>query len=868
MAWAAVDIGPAMTSKVLKSNGQVIYTSTYCALTDDEMANPEETKARQAFDGAVVVKLGAPMSEHDLPSDGVDADTPTFEFYEDDATPPFRLPEADEVTPEVADSYVGAQVNLPIGGTAFEGTVKCRARDTNGNLQGKANINPMLDTRTYEVEFPDGRTAEFLANAISEHMFTQCDPKGNQYLLLDSIIDHVVDDTAVGDQDRYVHVNGRKHHRKTTRGVKLCVRWKNGSTTRERLINLKQSYPLELAEYAVANGIDGTPAFSWWVPYVLRKRKRILAAVQSRYHKRTHKFGFEIPKTMQRALKIDKECGNTLWQDAIAKEMANVKVAFKVLPDGTNDPVGHQYMDCHLIYEIKLEGFRRKARLVAGGHMTEAPAVMTYASVVSRETVRIAFTIAALNDLEVKASDVQNAYLTAPCAERIYTRLGPEFGPDQGRLAVIVRALYGLKSAGASFGRHISDCMRTMGFEPCKADPDLWFRLGTRPDDGFKYYKYVLLYVDDCLAISHDATSVLKQLDKYFQMKPGSIGDPDIYLGAKLRPVRLNNGVRCWSMSSAKYVQEAVRNIEDYAEKNLGGRKLKKNPTYSWPSNYTTEDDDSPELTPTLASYYQHLIGVLHWIVELGRVDLVTEVSLLASQMAMPRRGHLDAALHVVAHLKSRSNARMVFDLTYPDIYHHEFKKQDWAHFYGDVQEAIPMNAPKPRGKDVDLRLMVDSDHAGDRLRRRSRTGYYIFLNSALIAWISRRQPTIETSVFGAEFVAMKHGVETLRGIRYKLRMMGVPIDGPSYVYGDNMSVINNTQKPESVLKKKSNSICYHAIREAVTMGEILTTHIATGENVADLATKVIMNRPKRDYLVGKLLFDICEDPAEWHGHS
>ena len=93
--------------------------------------------------------------------------------------------------------------------------------------------------------------------------------------------------------------------------------------------------------------------------------------------------------------------------------------------------------------------------------------------------------------------------------------------------------------------------------------------------------------------------------------------------------------------------------------------------------------------------------------------------------------------------------------------------------------------------------------------------------------------------------------------------MMGVPIDGLSYVYGDNMSVTNNTQKPESVLKKKSNSICYHAIREAVAIGEILTTHIPMGENVADLATKVIMNRPERDYLVGKLFFDICHDPAE-----
>ena len=196
-------------------------------------------------------------------------------------------------------------------------------------------------------------------------------------------------------------------------------------------------------------------------------------------------------------------------------------------------------------------------------------------------------------------------------------------------------------------------------------------------------------------------------------MKPGSICDPDIYLGAKLRSIRLNNGVKCWSMSSVKYVQEAVRNVEDYIEKNLDGRKFKRNP---WPSNYTTEDDESPELPPMLASYYQHLIRILHWIVELGRVDLVTEVSLLASQMAMPRCGHLDAALHVIAHLKSQSNAQMVFDPTYPDIYCPEFKKQDWTHFNGDVREAISMNTPEPRGKDADLRLMVDSDHAGDKV--------------------------------------------------------------------------------------------------------------------------------------------------------
>ena len=122
---------------------------------------------------------------------------------------------------------------------------------------------------------------------------------------------------------------------------------------------------------------------------------------------------------------------------------------------------------------------------------------------------------------------------------------------------------------------------------------------------------------------------------------------------------------------------------------------------------------------------------------------------------------------------------------------------------------------------------------------------------------MSKRQPTVESSVFGAEFVAMKQGVETLRGIRYKLRMMGVRVDGPSYAYGDNMSVIKNCSKPESKLNKKSNSVCYHAVREAVAMGEVLMSHIPTQDNVADLATKILPYGVKRCRLVDMILHDI-----------
>ena len=102
----------------------------------------------------------------------------------------------------------------------------------------------------------------------------------------------------------------------------------------------------------------------------------------------------------------------------------------------------------------------------------------------------------------------------------------------------------------------------------------------------------------------------------------------------------------------------------------------------------------------------------------------------------------------------------------------------------------------------------------------------------------------------------MKHGIENLCGIRYKLRMMGIPIKGASYVYGDNMSVVTNVSKPESTLKKKSNLICYHAVREAVAMGEALVAYIPTKKNLADLFTKVLYGQARR-FLVSRILWDV-----------
>jgi hypothetical protein len=142
--------------------------------------------------------------------------------------------------------------------------------------------------------------------------------------------------------------------------------------------------------------------------------------------------------------------------------------------------------------------------------------------------------------------------------------LGPKFGSDAGKTAIIVRALYGLKSVGAAFCAHLASFMRQMGYTSCKADPDLWFKAMTRPDDNFKYYAYMLCYVDDILMMHHDPMTVLDKINGYMPLKPSSVGDPGIYLGAKSRRTHLKNGVWAWGLSPSKYVAQAVKNCEEH----------------------------------------------------------------------------------------------------------------------------------------------------------------------------------------------------------------------------------------------------------------------------------------------------------------
>ena len=283
----------------------------------------------------------------------------------------------------------------------------------------------------YEVEYADGYKTSMAANTIAENLFAQVDEEGQRHVLFDEIIDHRVNQDAVKQQDAFiVNSKGIKRRKETTIGWEILVQWKDCSTTWVPLKDMKEAYPVQMAEYAVQARISGEPAFAWWSPYVLKKRNRIISKTKSKYWTRTHKFGIRVPKSVEQALRFDQENGGTLWWDAIQKEMKNVRIAFEPWDKSKEEiPPGYQKIDCHMIFDIKMgENFRRKARLVAGGHKTETPAALTYSSVVSRDSVRIALTIAALNDLKVLTCDIQNAYLTAKCREKVGTVAGPEFG--------------------------------------------------------------------------------------------------------------------------------------------------------------------------------------------------------------------------------------------------------------------------------------------------------------------------------------------------------------------------------------------------------------------------------------------------------
>ena len=186
-----------------------------------------------------------------------------------------------------------------------------------------------------------------------------------------------------------------------------------------------------------------------------------------------------------------------------------------------------------------------------------------------------------------------------------------------------------------------------------------------------------------------------------------------------------------------------------------------------------------PELDAKASAYYQSLIGILQWVVELGHVDICLGVSMMSTHMTLPRKGHLDQVLQIFGYLKKYHKTELVYDPSEPEIELPQFERRDWmASEFGHVvgKEETPNDMPEPRGMGLSY---------GRKL-----------MWSAPISWWSKKQTSVESSSFGSEFIPMKQSCEYLHGLRYKLRMMGIPCEHSSYIYGDNQleSQHNNTR--------------------------------------------------------------------------
>jgi hypothetical protein len=645
----AHNIGQAMNYYVLPPSGIPLVHSSVQTITPEECLIDAVRDKLKELDAAIRSKYPTknPDNVPDYFSHEQDQEysTPCFDPVEED------IPEADDWDPESYDKYISAQIFIPKSGTDHDvlGTVIGRKRDIHGNPIARAHSNPILDTRVYQVELPDGHVEEFSANKIAECIYSQLDDEGRQYVLLQEIIDHPTTEEALPEEERYqVTLNGNIHPKRTTKGWHLCALWKDGSTSWESLKNMKEAFPIQVAEYSISRGIQDRLAFRWWVPSTLKRRERIVKAMKSRYVKKTHKYGIRLPKTTEEAYQIDHKTNTDYWHQAIMKEMKNNMVAFKFLEDGETIPVGSKWIPFHMIFDVKLD-LTRKAHFVAGGHWTDPPTQVTYSSVITRESIHIAFTIAALNELDILSADIGNAYLQAPVREKVHTTVGPEFGPHRiGQTVIVVRAMYGLKSSGAAWHAQLSSTLHDMNFTPSLADPDVWLHPSSKPN-GEEYYEYILVYVDDILIVSHDPSQAMTTIRITYRLKEEPT-PPTTYLGATIKEWYIPGDTRhVWSMNSQWYIKEAIRCLEMELQKS--GKALVGKPKTPIQNGYRPELDTSPLLDDDQANYYQSLIGVLRWAVELGRIDIHVYVALLSSYLAQPRIGHLQQVLHIFAYL-------------------------------------------------------------------------------------------------------------------------------------------------------------------------------------------------------------------------
>ncbi|RVW81703.1 Retrovirus-related Pol polyprotein from transposon RE1 [Vitis vinifera] len=481
-----------------------------------------------------------------------------------------------------------------------------------------------------------------------------------------------------------------------------------------------------------------------------------------------------------------KAASHSHWQEAMQSELAALEAnhtwSLTSLPPGKK-PIG-----CRWVYKIKRHSDgtieRFKACLVAKGY-TQLEGIDyhdTFSPTAKMITVRCLLALAAAQNWSLHQLDVNNAFLHGDLHEEIYMSPPPGLRRQGENLVChLHKSLYDLKQASRQWFAKFSTAIQAAGFVQSKADYSLFTcRKG-------KSFTALLIYVDDILITGNDVNAIvaLKQfLHSHFRIK--DLGDLKYFLGIEVS--RSKKGI---SISQRKYTLEILKD----------GGFLGAKPV-NFPMEQNTKLSDSGELLKD-PSQYRRLVGRLIYLT-ITRPDITYSVHVLSRFMHAPRRPHMEAVLRVLRYLKNSPGQGLFF----------------------------------PSQNDLSLRAFSDSDWAGCPISRRSTTGYCVFLGSSLISWRTKRQKTASLSSAETEYRAMAGTCCELSWLRSLLKDLRILHPKPALLYCDNTTALHIAANPVFHERTRHIEMDCHFIRDKIQDGSVVTKHIASTDQLADVFTK------------------------------
>ena len=342
------------------------------------------------------------------------------------------------------------------------------------------------------------------------------------------------------------------------------------------------------------------------------------------------------------------------------------------------------------------------------------------------------------------------------------------------------------------------------------------------------------VYVDDLMAVMKDPAEFFRRLSdpEIHNYKLKGVGPPEYHLGGNFG--RDPDGTLWWGSQS--YIEKMLNNYE----RQFGSMPAKKNAPMT--------DSDHPELdTSDLLdeqgkSLYMSMVGAMQWAVTLGRIDIAYATMVMSRFRVEPRIGHMERLKYLYGYLRRHPDAKIRFRTGYPENEKlFTTPEADWMHsVYGEREDDSFKGLPEPKGKVARITTWVDSGLHHCRVTGKASTGLLQFVNQTPVDWGAWKQSTVETATYSSEFVAARMGVDKTIDLQYTLRAMGVPVEEPSWMLGDNHSVVTSSTIPHSTMSKRWVALSYHRVRCCIAHGLIRFCHVDTKNNVSDILTKAL----------------------------